>query len=128
MRVGEDDVHWPMHQEEIQILDTQILQALIQGGFDIFCRMCSVPELAGDEHLGARDAALFDAVAYFGLVAVDGRAVNVAVAGLEGRLNGALDLTRLCLPCAEAYGGYLRARVELEVCGERHDGAEVVGL
>jgi hypothetical protein len=109
-----------MHQKQIEILNTKVLQRLVEGCFYIFWCMLGIPKLAGKEDLGASNSTSPYAVTHFGFIAVDGSAIDVAIACLECCLYGALDFSRLCLPCAEAHGRYLRACVEGEVCGNGH--------
>lgn len=80
----------PVDQVQIDIIQPEILQALIQRLLDL-C-VVRVPELAGDEDVlalaDARGEGLCEAGADFGFVAVAVRAVDVAVAGLEGGFDG----------------------------------------
>jgi len=65
-----------------------------------------VPELAGDEHLGAGPTGLPDGGAHGGLVAVDRGGVDMPVAQTQGcgdRANGVRAV--LDLPGAESKGG-----------------------
>ena len=62
-----------------------------------------VPELGGDEDLGAGDAALFDGCADCGLGAVDARGVDVSVACFQGFRDGVF-LGAGILPGSEANG------------------------
>lgn len=80
-----------MHKVQIQVIHAQILQRLIQSRLHILGGVPRVPELAGDEDVGSRDATGLDAGAHLGLVAVDGRAVEVSVAASQGLFGGSLD-------------------------------------
>ena len=72
-----------------------------------------VPELGGDENVGAGNARLLDGGADGGLGAVDAGGVDVAVAGLEGFEDGGF-LGVLVLPGAESKGRDFGAGVEGE--------------
>jgi hypothetical protein len=97
------------------------LKRLVESSFYILWRMFGVPKLASKKDFRARNTTPPYAVTYFGFIAVDGSAINVAVACFERRLDSAFDFSWLRLPCAEAYSRYLRACVEGEMCRDRHD-------
>lgn len=50
----------PVHQEEIKILDAQVIQCFLKCWSDIVRVVLVVPQLAGDENLAPRHAALLD--------------------------------------------------------------------
>ena len=89
--------------------------------------MLGVPELACEEDFGARNTAPPNAITYLGFVAVDGGAIDVTIACFECCLDGALNFSRFRLPCAEAYGRYLRACIKGEVSGKGHVYGSVTG-
>lgn len=100
----------PVDQVQVNIVEAEALEARVDALGDAL--VPRVVELGGDPDLGARDAAVADAGADLGLVAVGERRVDVAVAVLEGREDGVVHLVRGRLPGAEADDGDLRARVE----------------
>lgn len=116
-----------MYQEEIQVVCSQVLQSLVKGAFDIFGVVLCVPKLACDEDVFAIDAALSDALSHSRLVAVDGRSVYMAVASLQGRLDGLDNLIVGCLPCAKAHSGDLGPGVESKMCRKGHGDRVDVG-
>lgn len=73
-----------------------------------------IVQLGGEPNLGSGHAGGLDALADLLLVAVAIGRVNVAVAGAECGLDGVLDLAGLGLPCAQADGGDLVARRQVE--------------
>ena len=68
-----------MHQVEVQVLELELLEAVVQRSLDVFGLVLGVPELGGDEdvltlqawHLGE---SLLDAFGNFLLVSVPDRA------------------------------------------------------
>lgn len=115
-----------MHQIQIHVVGTKVLQSLVQSRLHIFRGMLGIPELSGDEDIFSGYAGLANTLADLSLVAVDGCTVDVSVPFLQSTFDCTLDLFRCSLPCSEADGRDLGASVELEVCGElvvgvRHD-------
>lgn len=100
----------PVNQVQVDIVGAELGQRVVERRGDAL--VVDVEELGGQPDLVARHARVLDARADLGLVAVGGRRVDVAVAGLEGGLDGGGDLVGLGLPGAEANGGDLVARVE----------------
>lgn len=101
----------PVHEVQVDVVGAQVLERALEG-----LRSALVPgvvELGGEPDFLARHARRPDALADLLLVAIGKGSVNVAVASPEGGLDGLLDLTGLGLPCSEADGGDLGARVEL---------------
>src|SRR5690606_32127467 len=76
------------------------------------------PHLRGHEDLAARDARVRDGRADAGLVAVDRRGVDVAVAELERRAHGRELVPVAALEDAEAEPGHRVAVVEREGGGD----------
>lgn len=109
-----------MYKEEVQVICPQILQCLVESTLNILGVMFRVPELSRNKDIGARDAALSNALSHGRLVAVDGCSVYMAVARLEGCLDRLHDLIIGCLPCAKSHSGDLGTGVEGEMCRERH--------
>jgi hypothetical protein len=60
-----------VHQEKIKIIKTQIIQCFLQCRTDIVRVVLVVPELAGNEDLAPRHAALLDGLSnsLFGTIA-----------------------------------------------------------
>lgn len=89
------------HQEEIDIIQPQLLQALLQPQLD--ARRVRRPHLGHDEDvlaLDARGEGLGQPLPDLLLVGVAVRAVDQLVPGLERVRDGLPDLARLGLPCA----------------------------
>lgn len=105
-----------MHQVQINIVQTQVLQAGLKTLFHL--GVVRAPQLGGDEQLLALDNpgvnGLLDALADLVLVAVAQRSVDVAVADLDGVGDGSGDFARTGLPGAQAQSWDLGAGVELE--------------
>lgn len=118
--VDVSDLHRPVHQVQIQIRDTQIVQRLVQRRLNILRRMLGIPQLAGQEDLLARHTRVLDSLADFRLVAIDSSAVDVTISLSQGGFNRALDFVWGSLPGAESDGGDLGAGVEGEVGREGH--------
>lgn len=68
-----------MHQEEIDIVRTQGLEGVVEGGLNILWGVGVVPELGGDEEALAVYSGFFDGPSNCRLRAVDVCSVNVAV-------------------------------------------------
>lgn len=105
-----------MHQVEVEIVKTQVLQAGLETLLD--ASVVGAPQLGGDEQLLALDdtgvKGLLDTLANLVLVAVAQRSVDVAVADLDSMAHGSGDLARSGLPCTQAQSWDLGASVELE--------------
>lgn len=106
---GQYDLHRPMHQIQIHIIGSKVLQRLIQCLLDIFRRVIRVPQLSCNENVRTRNAALFDARSYFSFVSVDSRTIDVAVSCFQSILDGSFDFVGGCLPGSKADGWDLGA-------------------
>lgn len=113
-----------MHQVQIEVLRAKVLQCLVQSRLDIFGSVLGIPQLAGYEYVSTRNSARLDTRADFGLVAVYGGAVDLAITASECMFHRLLDLVRLGLPCAKTHGRDGGAGVEGELGRKWH----VVGL
>src|SRR6185312_13606499 len=92
----------PVDEVEIDVLDPEPLRARIER---LQCRVVAlvvVPQLRGDEDVLARDAAVADRGADIGLVAVDARGVDVAIAEPQRGGDRGATVLRRGLPDAEA--------------------------
>jgi hypothetical protein len=69
-------LHRPVHQEQVKVICTEILQTLIQRSLDIFRRVFCVPKLACDENVFPRHTTVLNAFTNLDLVPVDGRAID----------------------------------------------------
>ena len=105
-----------MHKEQIQVIRPKIFQRLIQTLFHILRGMLSIPQLARDEDVGPGHTAAANTLSNFGLVTVDGSAVNMLITALESNLNGLFNLAGRSLPCPEAYSWDLSSSIERKVC------------
>lgn len=101
-----------MHEVQIDIIRTQVLQAGIERLLHAFRRMSVVPELSHEEDVLARHARLLDRVPNCRLCAIDARSVDVSIAGFESSENSGF-LSVLVLPGTEAECWYRCAGVEL---------------
>ena len=98
-----------MDEVQIEVLQSQSVQRELEGHLDIVGVVEARPELARHEDLLPLNAellhGLLDALPNLGLVFVDVGAVDVAVADLQGVLDGGRYLAGLRLPGAEAQDG-----------------------
>lgn len=76
------------YEVEIKIVGPETLEGFVEGLLDVLGLAGVVPELAGEEDLGARDAGGFDALADFGLVVVDGGGVTGGSSAPHGERDG----------------------------------------
>jgi hypothetical protein len=96
--------HWEMNQVKVKVVEAELSQAVVESAWDILGAVLRVPQLGCDEDVLALKTAvesLLERLCDFLLVAVDLSEVEMAVAGLEGLLDGGTDLARLSLPRAE---------------------------
>lgn len=70
---------WPVHQVEIDVIESKVLQRSIEGWLDGGWGVGVVPEFSGDEELLAWDLGLGDGTADGWLGAVNAGSVNVSV-------------------------------------------------
>ncbi len=111
---------------EVEVRELQVRERLGERARDLFGEGGRDPELGRDEHVlalahAAREA-VGEALADLALVAVRGRAVNVADARLERGNDGRADEPRRGLPRAEPDDGW-----EGGTGGARRDGYRGVG-
>lgn len=81
----------------VEVVQTKLLQGIVQRGLNLLGLVAVVPQLGGDEDVLALQAGdlgegLLDALADLALVLVDLGQVQVAVAGLEGLVDAGADL------------------------------------
>ena len=100
----------PVDQVQVDVVEPEALETRVDAL--LHALVPRVVELGGDPDFSAGYAGVADAGANLGLVAVGEGGVDVAVAGLEGREDGVVDLIGPGLPGAEADDGDLGARVE----------------
>jgi hypothetical protein len=90
--------HGPVDEVQVEVVDLEELQRFLDGTADVFWVVKDVPQLRRDEQILALDDALgyfcCDCVADLVLVSVNKGAVDVTIAGVDGVLDGLLDLTR----------------------------------
>src|SRR5262245_60390224 len=82
--------HRIVNQIEIDIIQLEAAQAVFECPLGI--RVIAIPQLRGNENLLSSDAARADRGADAFLVAVEGRSVDMAIAGLESRQHGGFAL------------------------------------
>ena len=90
---------------QVEVVEAELSKAVVKGGSDVLGSVLRVPELGGDEDVLTLDAlaeSSLEGVGNLLLVAVDLGEIDVLVAGLEGLVDGGLDLARLSLPCTES--------------------------
>jgi hypothetical protein len=90
---------------QVEVLEAELSKAVVKGGSDVLGSVLRVPELGGDEDvltLNALAESSLEGVGNLLLVAVDLGKIDVLVTGLEGLVDGGLDLTGLSLPCTES--------------------------
>lgn len=90
---------------QVKVVEAELGKAVVEGRGDVLGSVLRVPELGGDEEVLTLDALAegsLEGVGNLLLVAVDLGKIDVLVAGLEGLVNGGLNLTGLSLPCTES--------------------------
>lgn len=91
---------------QVKVIEAELGKAVVEGVCDMLGTVLRVPELGDDEEILALDSELAESLLEGSgdllLVAVDLGKVNVLVAGLEGFVDGSLDLAGFGLPCAKA--------------------------
>src|SRR4051812_28955758 len=100
--------HGPVNQIQINVLETEALQAALESAQRGVIPLVLIPELGGDEYFGARDAGVTNRLTHLVLVAVHARGVHVAIPLLQG-LGDRAHRTAARLPNAQADLGYVRA-------------------
>ena len=65
-----------MHEVKVKVVCAKILQGLFHARLNVFGRVVRVPQLACEPDIGPGHAALTDALADLGLIAIDGRAID----------------------------------------------------
>lgn len=114
------DILWyesnvPVHQVEVKILDTELVQGVLDGLTDVV--VVEFKELGSDPDLFAWDTRELDALSHLVLVLIAPGTVNVAVAGFERVADSIAHLPLGRLPGTETDRGDGSARVQLEVSG-----------
>ena len=71
-----------MHQVQIDVVRAKVLQGLVQRRFNILGAMLGVPHLAREEQIFTLHTTSPDSFTNFDFVSVDGRAVDMSIAGL----------------------------------------------
>lgn len=70
-----------MHEVQVEVLETKVLQGVLDGELDVFGVVVELEELGGDKDLLAGDARVLDTLSDLGLVTVSpGTAVQSALA------------------------------------------------
>jgi hypothetical protein len=90
---------------QVEVFEAELSKAVVKGGGDVLGSVLRVPELGGDENVLTLDAlaeSSLEGVGNLLLVAVDLGQIDVLVTGLEGLIDGGLDLAGLSLPCTES--------------------------
>jgi hypothetical protein len=81
-----------MQEQEIDVIGSEFLEALIDGARESLLRIIGDPDLGREEKLFTRESGCGDVFADLGFIAVDLRGIDVTEAGLEGRRDGAQDV------------------------------------
>jgi hypothetical protein len=92
------------------MVGAQVLQALLQAGDQGIGPQVGDPDLGGQEQVLARHAAGGDGAAHIGLVLVDLRGVDGAVAQLQGGAHGLLHHIALQAESAQAQRDHGKGR------------------
>lgn len=77
-----------MHQVQVNVVGTEVLEGSLQSRLYIVRVMRVVPELGREEDLVARDTGLLNCITYRRFSAVDACRVDVAVTGLKSMGDG----------------------------------------
>jgi hypothetical protein len=121
-----------VHEVEIEVVDTEVLQGGIECGLDIIGVVLVVPELSSrvrfgflafskttylcrDENLFSRNTTLFDCLADIRFGSVDPCCIYVSVSGFQSCQCGII-LRVFILPRPESDRGDLSSGVEPEMC------------
>ena len=94
----------PVHQVEVEVGGVEVGEGAAEGGLDEVGRVGGVPEFGGQPVGGAGEGGVGEGVADGGFVAVGGGAVEMAVPGCEGVVDGGGDILFGGLPESEAHG------------------------
>ena len=97
---------WPVNEIQVEVVQPEEPERLAHRRLDLVRGVLGVPQLGGDEHLGARQPCLredfLQRLANLALVVVDGGAVYVGVPAAQRRLHGVADFPGLALPRSQA--------------------------
>ena len=96
--------HWPVQEVQIEMVETELAQAPVEGVQGSVEAVVAHPELGRDEDLRTVDAAAPDTLADFGLVHVGGRCVDQSVSAPDRGHDGLRGLLRAALVDAKAEG------------------------
>lgn len=100
------------HEIQVHIVRAKILQRRVDA--ILHAMVPGIVKLGGQKDFTSWHARLPDALSYFGFIAICERSVDVAVAFLEGNLDGIGYLMGLALPCSQPNCGDCSACVQLE--------------
>ncbi|CFP60935.1 Uncharacterised protein [Bordetella pertussis] len=109
-----------MDQEQVDIGQAQLAQALVHGALRLVVAMPVVPQLGGDEQILAGYPRSAQPLAHAGLVAIDGSRVDRAVAGRQCGLDAGGRLVVGNLPHPQAQLGHCITVVQLQYRYLRH--------
>ena len=70
------DTHVPVHEVEVKVLETQVLQGVLNGQLDVFGVMVELEKLGGDPKLLSGDTGSLDTLSDLSLVSVSPGAAN----------------------------------------------------
>ena len=93
-----------VNKVQVEVVEAELSKAVVESRSDVVGPVLGVPELGCDEEILTLDAlseSLLESLSDLLLVAVDLSKINVLVAGLEGLVDGGLNLTGLGLPCSK---------------------------
>lgn len=65
-----------MHEVQVKVVSAEILQGPVDARLDVLGRVVRVPQFTGEPDVGPGHAALADALADLGLIAIDGCAID----------------------------------------------------
>ena len=114
------ETDWEMDQVEVQVVDAEILHALLASGLDVLLSVESVPQLGGDPKVLSLHETfvdgLLDSFSDLNLVSIIARSVEASVTGLDGLVDCFSALVRGDFPEAKAEHGHLSASRQSKVC------------
>ena len=70
------DTHVPVHEVKVKVLETQVLQGVLDGQLDVFGVMMELEKLGGDPKLLSGDTGGLDSLSDLSLVSVSPGAAN----------------------------------------------------
>jgi hypothetical protein len=98
---------WPVDERQVQVVGTQLVQAVHQAGQQLVGRHVLHPDLGGKKQLVTGDAGGGNGLSYFCFIVIDLGGVDGAVAQFQGGADRIDKLLALQAERAKAEGGNL---------------------